>query len=171
MQHEDETSGRGPESMVGFWINRASRLLVREGDARLRPFGLAMSYLPVLRALADGEPHSQKELAYIAGVEQPSMAETLARMERDEMIQREPNPNDRRAALISLTRRSRARFPKAVASLVDGEHKAMSALSDSERVLLRELLRRVVNSLEAEPGDPAPHDEGLRRPSALPTKA
>ena len=149
MQSKEEAQVCGPEFTAGFWINRASRLFVRDADARLRPFGLAMSYLPVLRALADGRPHSQKQLAQIAGVEQPSMAETLARMERDEMVQREPNPNDKRATLISLTRRSRARFPKAMASLLEGEREAMEALSETEQVLLRGLLERVVKSLEA----------------------
>ena len=149
MREDGEARACGPESTVGFWINRASRLLVRDADARLRPFGLAMSYLPVLRALADGRPHSQKELAQIAGVEQPSMAETLVRMERDAMVQRVQNPDDKRATLISLTRRSRTRFPKAMASLLEGERGSLEALSETEQVLLRELLERVARSLEA----------------------
>src|SRR6266568_5325056 len=124
---QDKRDAKHPDR-IGYWINRASRLLVREGDAILRSFGLAMSYLPVLRALADGRTHSQKELADFVGVEQQSMAETLARMERDEMVQREPNPNDKRAALISVTRRSRAGFPKAMASLFEGEDKALAGL-------------------------------------------
>jgi MarR family transcriptional regulator, transcriptional regulator for hemolysin len=147
--HPMQMQQSAPESMAGYWINRASRWLVRDGDARLRPYGLAMSYLPVLRALADGQPHSQKELARIAGVEQPSMAETLARMERDELVKREPNPADKRAALVTLTRRSRARFPKAIASLREGNRQAMAALSADEQELLGRLLERVVQHLES----------------------
>ncbi len=141
---------RGPEATVGYWINRASRLLVREGDARLRPYGLAMSYLPVLRALSEGGSRSQKELAAAAGVEQSSMAETLVRMQRDEMVKREPHPEDKRASVISLTRRSRARFPKAMASLMHGEARATAGLGDDEKAVLRDLLERVVMNLEAE---------------------
>jgi MarR family transcriptional regulator for hemolysin len=149
MQTRTEANACGPESSVGFWINRASRLIVRRSDARLRSFGLAMSYLPVLRALAPGRPLSQTELAKVAGVEQPSMAETLARMERDGVVQREPNPKDKRGTLISLTRRSNTRFPKAMAALAEGELEATAGLSDAEKVLLRELLQRVVGNLEA----------------------
>ena len=140
-----------PEGTTAFWVNRASRLLVRDADARLRSFGsgLATSYVTVLRALADGTPQSQKELAQAAGVEQPSMAETLLRMERAELVQREPNPDDRRETLVSLTRRSRARLPKAMASLIEGERDATAGLSDAESALLRELLKRVVRNLEA----------------------
>jgi DNA-binding MarR family transcriptional regulator len=108
-----------------------------------------MSYLPVWGALTDKGPLSQKELAQIAGVEQPTMAETLERMERAKLIRRQPNPNDKRASLISLTRRGRARFPKAMALLLEGEREATMGLSAGELVLLRELLARVVGNLEA----------------------
>jgi DNA-binding MarR family transcriptional regulator len=140
-----------PESTPAFWINRASRSLLRRGDAGLRPLGFAMSYLPVLRALAmAGRPLSQTELAQAAGVEQPTMAETLVRMVRDGLVEREPNPDDRRGTLISLTRRSRSRFPTARAVLVEGEREAMAGLSDVEKSLLLDLLKRVVSNLEGQ---------------------
>jgi MarR family transcriptional regulator for hemolysin len=149
MQIEEKAAAWDPESTAGFWINRASRLLLRSLDARLRPFGFAMSHLPVLRALSRTRSLSQKELAQLARVEQPTMAEMLARMERDGVVQHEQNPDDKRGILISVTRRSRARFPKAKEALVEGEREAMAGLTDAEQVLLRELLQRVVRNLES----------------------
>jgi MarR family transcriptional regulator for hemolysin len=148
MQDDERANAWAPEATPSFWINRASRLLLRSFDARLRPFDFAMSHLPVLRALADGRSRSQTELAHAAGVEQPSMGETIARMERDGVVEREPNPNDRRGALVSLTRRTRARFPKAKAALVEAEREAMAGFSDDEKALLRALLQRVVRNIE-----------------------
>jgi DNA-binding MarR family transcriptional regulator len=139
---------RKPETFVGFWINLASRTIMRVLDARLRPHGFATSYLPVLRALAPGGSLSQKDLARLARVEQPTMAEMLARMERDGLIQREPNPDDKRASLTSLTRSARTRFPKARQTIVDSEREAMAGFSDPERALLVELLQRVVRNLD-----------------------
>jgi DNA-binding MarR family transcriptional regulator len=137
-----------PEALVGFWINRASRSLLRLADARLRPFGFAMSQLPVLRALSEGGSLSQKDLARMAHVEQPTMAEMLARMERDGLVQREPNPDDRRGTLTSLTRRARARVSKATEALVEGEREAMTGFSEKEKALFVELLQRVVRNLD-----------------------
>jgi len=139
-----------PQGAVAFWINQASRLLLRRHESRLRPLGFAMSHLPVLVALEEGGPLSQKELAQRARVEQPSMAEALVRMERDGVIERAPNPDDRRATLISLTRKARARVPKAKEALTLGEHEATAGLTKEEKVLLLELLRRVVANLEKE---------------------
>ncbi len=142
-----------PEASASFWLNRASRLLQRHFDACLRPFGFALGQLPALRALAGGWPLSQTELAQAAGVEQPSMAETIARMVRDGVVEREPNPSDRRGTLISLTRRARARFPRARAALIEADREAMAGLSDEEQALLKRLLQRVVQNLEASAGE------------------
>jgi MarR family transcriptional regulator, transcriptional regulator for hemolysin len=148
MQNGPEQAHGRPESMTGFWINRASRTIVRQMDACLHPFGFALSYLPVLRALAPGKPLSQKELARVARVEQPTMVETIARMERDGIVRRQPNPDDKRGNLVSLTRKSRARFPKARAAILEGEREATAGFTDDEKALLRSLLQRVVSNLE-----------------------
>src|SRR5262245_14602379 len=131
-----------PELTAAYWINRTSRALARRFDACLRPFGFAMSHFPVLGALAAGGSLSQTELAQAAGVEQPSMAETLARMERDGIVRREPNPNDKRGSLFSVTSQARARFPKAKSALMKCERQAMAGLDEGEQALLRELLKR-----------------------------
>lgn len=137
-----------PDTRVGFWLNLASRSLVRAFDARLRPFGFAMSHLPVLRALAEGGALSQKELARAARVEQPTMAEMLARMERDGLVQRETNPDDKRGSLTSLTRSARGCLPEATEALIEGEREATAGLSDDERALFLDLLQRVVKNLD-----------------------
>jgi DNA-binding MarR family transcriptional regulator len=161
MQIKEPRAPWDPEATAAFWINRASRVLLRNFDRRLRPFGFAMSHLPVLRALAAGKSLSQTELAQVAGVEQPTMAETLVRMTRDGVVQREPNPDDKRGTLISLARRSRIRLSKAKAALAQADREAMAGLSDAEQALLRQLLQRVVRNLEAPGRSELPKDEAL----------
>ncbi len=139
---------REPEEFVGFWINLVSRTLVRALDDQLRPFGFAMSHLPVLRALAGGRALSQKELARAARVEQQTMAELLTRMERAGLVEREQNPDDKRGSLTSLSRNARARFPKAVAALHAGEHQAMLGFRDDEKALFIQFLQRVMQNLD-----------------------
>jgi MarR family transcriptional regulator, transcriptional regulator for hemolysin len=121
---------------------------LRSFDARLRPLGFAMSQLPVLRALADGSALPQKELVRLARVEQATMAEMLARMERGGVVERQPNPDDGRGTLVSLTRQSRKRLPRAKEVLVEADEAALDGFSDAERALLRELLQRLVRNLE-----------------------
>lgn len=137
-----------PQASPSYWINRTSRVLLRLNDARLRVLGFGVSQMPVLQALQDGVAKSQKELARAARIEQPTMAEMLARMERDGVVERAPNPNDGRGSLISLTRRSKARWSKAKAALLEGEAVSLAGFSDDEKRLLISMLQRIVNNLE-----------------------
>lgn len=155
MQNEEVCPEWRPGESVSFWINRASRLLLRLQDERLRRYGLGMSQMPVLHALEDGGALSQKELAQRARVEQPTMAEMLSRMERDGVVERAANPEDRRGTLISLSRRARSRWPKGKAELMAVEGEATAGLSAADRAQLLALLRRFVETLEGTGAAPA----------------
>jgi DNA-binding MarR family transcriptional regulator len=133
----------------GHYISRLARAYARVGDVRLREVGFATAQLPVLTALKDGAQLSQAELARLAKVEQPTMAQLLSRMERDGIIRRTPDPNDRRSSLIALTDEARGRMPAARAILQAGNREAMRGLSDQEVATFIDLLQRVLANAEA----------------------
>ncbi|MGH6615693.1 MarR family winged helix-turn-helix transcriptional regulator [Sphingomonas sp.] len=139
-----------PMATPGHHISRAARAMARLGDARLKPLGMSTGQLPVLVALKDGVKLSQRELAHWAKVEQPTMAQMLARMERDGLIQREPDPEDGRSSLISLTETARARQGAARQILTAGNAAAVRGFSPDEVETLLSLLRRVIDNIDAE---------------------
>lgn len=128
-------------------VNWAARLFAREMDEALRPFGLMSGQLPVIFALADGKPQPQRELVRVAAVEQSTMAKTLARMERDGLIQRTPDPNDRRSALISLSSSAADRLPDISAAVAAINARSHMHLTVENGELLLNLLRQVINNL------------------------
>jgi DNA-binding MarR family transcriptional regulator len=138
-----------PMKTPGHYISRTARAMARVGDIRLRTLGFATAQLPVLTALKDGARRSQSELAAWAKVEQPTMAQLLARMERDGIIRREADPSDRRSSLISLTDQARAKLPAGRAILVQGNKDATRGLSAEEVKTLIALLSRVLANVEA----------------------
>jgi MarR family transcriptional regulator, transcriptional regulator for hemolysin len=138
-----------PTAHPGHYFSRIARGLARIGDIRLRDLGFATAQLPVLTALKDGSRMSQSDLARWAKVEQPTMAQMLARMERDGIIRREPDPTDRRSSLISLTKQARSRLPAGRAILRQGNVEMTKGLSAREVVTLVSLLRRVLANVEA----------------------
>lgn len=141
-----------PESVPTFWINHASRLLMRHFEQRLRPLEFGMAYLPVAIALEEHGPLLQKQLAEYAHVEQPTMAALLTRMERDGLIEREPHPDDKRATRISLSAKARRRLPEAKAQLGVVAEQAMAGFSEREHATFMALLRRVVANLDSSAG-------------------
>lgn len=138
-----------PTAYPGHYFSRIARSLARIGDVRLGKLGFATAQLPVLAALKDGQDRSQTELARWAKVEQPTMAQLLARMERDGIIRRQPDPADRRSSLISLTEQARERLPAGRAILQKSNEEMTRGLSSQDVQTLVALLRRVLDNLEA----------------------
>jgi MarR family transcriptional regulator for hemolysin len=141
-----------PARSPGYYFTHIARGLNRVGELRLRDLGFAMAQLPVLTALKDGSKLSQGALARWARVEQPTMAQLLARMERDGHIRREPDPQDGRASLVSLTQEALAKLPAGRAVLQRGSEEAVRGLTRDEIDALLGLLVRILANVEAMEG-------------------
>jgi MarR family transcriptional regulator for hemolysin len=143
-------------STPGHLISLAARGFARLSEARLRPLGFGVGHLPVLVALQDGQAGSQRDLARFARIEQPSMAQMLARMERDGLICRMPDPTDGRSSQISLTESARTRLPDACAALFHGNRDALNGFTDEEATQLVALLTRLIANLDRAASAEAP---------------
>ena len=138
----------------GHLVSLAARGFARLSEARLKPLGFGLGHLPVLVALRDGRASTQRDLARFARVEQPPMAQMLARMERDGLIHRTPDPDDRRSSRVVLTEAARARMPEAIAALLRGNGDALGGFTAAEAEQLVALLTRLIANLDGLPGAP-----------------
>jgi MarR family transcriptional regulator for hemolysin len=135
-------------STPGHLVSLAARGFARLSEARLKPYGFGVGHLPVLVALRDGEANTQRDLARFARVEQPPMAQMLARMERDGLICRTPNPDDGRSQHIILTDTALSRLPGAIAVLFQGNRDALDGFTEAEAEQFVGLLTRLLANLD-----------------------
>lgn len=145
------------DQSAGYLVNWAARLFTRLADRQLNPLGLAAGQMPVLIALATAGPTSQKALARAAAIEQPTMAATLSRMERDGLIGRRPDPRDGRSALVSLTARAEDRVDAVFEALSAINEHSLGTMPRAEREIFLAGLRTMIARLEI-----ALADEGER---------
>ena len=138
----------------GYLTTAAARGFARLSEARLKPLGFGVGAVPVLVALRDAGVDTQAELARTLRIGQPPMAQMLARMERDGLIERCPDPSDGRSRKIALTARAEAGLPGALAALFEGNEEAMRGFTDEEAAVLATLLERVIANLNAVGGGP-----------------
>ncbi|MDQ6861583.1 MAG: MarR family transcriptional regulator [Verrucomicrobiota bacterium] len=76
-------------------------------DQRLRPLGLSQGKWRTLMHLSrGGDRVTQKEIAENMGIEEPTLAGLLNRLEADGWVKREESPNDRRCKIVHLQRQS-----------------------------------------------------------------
>jgi len=134
-------------------IGRATRGFTRVADADLREIGFATGQIPVLAALKQHKALSQAELARLARVEQPSMAQLLTRMERDGLVERVADPADKRSRLISLTAAAIKRMPKAKAIMDQRKDEALDGFSADETAQLLALLLKLNANIDRMNGD------------------
>ena len=130
------------DASLGYLTNWAARLLIRALERRLA--GDSAGRMPVFLALQRGRAMTQAALVQHADVEQPTMANTLKRMERDGLVARTPDPNDRRSALVRLTEFGEQRAEAAFVAGVAVNEVAFAALTEAERPLFLDMLRRII---------------------------
>jgi MarR family transcriptional regulator, transcriptional regulator for hemolysin len=130
--------------------NLAARLFARAVDRNVRELGVSAGYLPVLFAPAADKALAQTALAKAAAMEQPTMAATLTRMERDGLVLRRPDPGDGRSSLISLMPAATRKIRAVEAAVSEVNERALSELTDKERVAFMTALEAIVGALRAD---------------------
>jgi len=78
------------------------------------------------------------------------MTKRLDRLEDAGLVERRPDPSDRRGTLVGLSRKGEALVDAALVTHVDNEERLLQPLSASERRTLDELLRKLLGGLEDE---------------------
>src|SRR6266545_641041 len=91
-----------PESL-GYLAYRLAHLFELALDKRLDRHGVNIGQFRVLLILWETEQVTQAQIAKYLQVAQPTIANTLRRMERDGLITTKPNPDDRRKLIVNLT--------------------------------------------------------------------
>lgn len=135
---------------AGYLLNHVARLFHEELRQRIAPLGIVPGQFPVLLALWEQDGITQKALLTMIDVEQATMANTLNRMERDDLIVRKAHPNDARARNIYLTERAKALKADAYAIASDINHMALAGLSDDDQIAFLGFLKRIVETLKGD---------------------
>lgn len=92
---------------VGFMVGEAARLLRKRFDDYARTHGVTRSQWLVLVALLRQEPVSQVRLADYLEVEPMSLCRMADRLQTAGLVERQPDPDDRRINLLCLTPKAR----------------------------------------------------------------
>lgn len=148
-------------------IGRAGALLDRALNANFARYGLNRTAWDVLASLRRiGPPYRRSPTDLYRAVMRTSGAMThiVDRLERDGLVERVADPDDRRGVLVGLTRRGRALVERAAPTHLATERRMLSALTIDEQKQLARLLRKLLISLEADlPPAPEPSREKPHR--------
>jgi MarR family transcriptional regulator, transcriptional regulator for hemolysin len=153
-----------PSRTLGFVINDVARLMRKrfEQRARAAALGLTRAQAAVLAHLARQEGINQVSLAQILELEPITLARLLDRLQAARLIERRPDPKDRRAHLLYLTDAAFPLLDRIFALAAEVREDALAGVAEPQRSLLLEMLIAMKANLTEE----ASESEAAREPAA-----
>ena len=139
-----------PMGIVGR-ITRLAKHLERAIQEKFAEVGLTVGEFDVLATLRrSGQPYqlSPTDLFNTLMVTSGTMTHRLDRLEKAELIDRLPDPRDRRGTIITLTNKGFDLIEEAVTAHVANEYSILITLKTSEQEELILLLRKLLVSFE-----------------------
>ena len=129
---------------TGFLLSRAHFSSRDRADELLRPYGIVVRHFGLLMLLAEHGPSSQQALARRLSVSPAMITQIVDDIETRGLVERRPNPGDRRSYLVTLTPAGKRTLTagRRVAKTVAAEIVARVG-EDGDREL-RALLRKLV---------------------------
>lgn len=134
---------------LGYQLGLLNRLYDRCLQDALKEFGVAPGQFAPLVMLFEEDGLTQAELCRRINVEQPTMANTLERMERDGLVRRKPDSADRRRAHVFLTQRAKEMQAQVMEAARAVSNRTVSRLSAGEQDDMFRLVGRMVENLKS----------------------
>lgn len=142
ISHHVEDAAVFQESL-GMRLREAYLTFHRRANAHFEHFGATADQFVILTILADKEGITQRELVDRASSDPNTVGEMLLRLERKNLVRRQPHPSDGRARCVFLTARGRKIQRELLASW-EGQLDRIGSLFEPEELqLLIGLLARI----------------------------
>jgi DNA-binding MarR family transcriptional regulator len=138
----------------GFLLKDLSRRYVQRFEVRARDISLNLPQCKVLVRLEKNEGVSQARLAELAEVDAMTMVRILDRMEADELLERRPDPADRRARCLYLTPKAKPLLEQIWRMSEATRAEVFAGIGKSDRDILMTVLERIHDNLSRLEGTP-----------------
>jgi MarR family transcriptional regulator, transcriptional regulator for hemolysin len=147
-----------PKREFAFTIMDVARLLKTYADQRARQFGISRAQWAVLIRINRNEGLKQSELAELLDLQPISLTRLLDRLADNGLIERRPDPNDRRANRLYLKPAARPLLARLAELGADMMETVLAGLDDKaidrmlkELVLVKDNLRAAIGANAQQP--------------------
>jgi DNA-binding MarR family transcriptional regulator len=152
---------------TGYLLSRMGWFASRRFSERLQSLGLTPRMWGALNVLEAESLISQQGLGRAIGMDPSSMVGTIDELESLGLVERRPNPSDRRAHALYMTEAGRRTLAAGRRQSKLAQEELLAPLSESERTQLHNLLLRLAESADATSPDAVRNPSGpAPRPAA-----
>lgn len=129
------------EDCISFIVGKAAQQVTRRARELLAPFAVTPVQYAVLKVLTDTNAMSGVEIGKRMVLDSASITGVLDRLESLGLVERRPNPNDRRAHLVAATGATRKIMPEMDDAMDRLNEEAAAILDDDREEFVRQLRR------------------------------
>lgn len=135
-------------------LSDTARLMRRSFDARARQIGVTRPQWRVLSVLRRFEGINQGGLAELLEVEPITVCRMIDRLQEAELVERRPDPDDRRSWLLFLTPKAQALLDQLRPLAEEMLDEALEGVSMNDRAILAASLDQMRRNLARKPVQP-----------------
>jgi MarR family transcriptional regulator for hemolysin len=136
-----------PSRSVGFLMHEVARLLRAEFTRRIEHLGLTQAQWQTLGHLARNQGLKQAQLAEILEIRPITLTRLIDRLQEAGLVERRPDPDDRRAQRLFLTTKAQPLIEKMWGEAARVREKAMAGLPPQKREELVDTLAAMKSNL------------------------
>lgn len=141
----------GVDSEITWLLHRAAQRMRTATAAQAETYGLQLRDHIVLSALHKSPDLTQAELGKALGLDKTTLMSQLDRLEKAGLVERRPDPRDRRARIPHITVGGEAVRREVAQASDEVEQAALRGFSADEVTLLRRMLLEVIGESQ-DPG-------------------
>jgi DNA-binding MarR family transcriptional regulator len=131
------------EELLCFQLGGVTRRIQKHYNSEFGKFGITIAQSFILFALLEEDGLNVKSLAERLIIESPAITGLLDRLEKESLVVRQVDPEDRRAFRIFLTPAGRALAEKVMPIALAYNEALKSRLDEGEQRVLTKLIRAV----------------------------
>ena len=135
------------DDFLPYLINRISNRLNMDLAADMKSLGITIPYYRILSVLNAHDGRSIGELVVYSMTEQSTVSKLVGRMERNGLVERRQDPDDKRIVNIHLCDSGREALAKIRPLALTHFKRAIEGIEDKERETLIRTLHKILDNI------------------------
>ncbi|PQP81635.1 MarR family transcriptional regulator [Paenibacillus sp. PCH8] len=124
------------------WV-KASKAVFDEVVKDIERYGISNENFMVLELLYNKGPHTVQSISEKFSIPSGSITYVVDKLEKKELVKREPSPTDRRSSIVVITDQGQNVFKEIFPQHVEVISKNLSSITNEEKIQLTDLLKKL----------------------------
>ncbi|MDQ0148219.1 MarR family winged helix-turn-helix transcriptional regulator [Eubacterium multiforme] len=135
------------DDCIGFITNKGAKKLADEFNKRVQEYGMTRVQWIALFYIGKSDGIFQKELSDLMNVKESSMVRLIDRMEKEDLVIRKKQANDRRVTSIFLTHKGKELREKVLPLGQEFQDDATKEISSEELDNFKKVLEKMIKNI------------------------